>query len=184
MTSKSKEIDKLTDQFDQFDKQVKDLAAKPVDLSDSQPTEMKAKMSQKEISDTSNDIYLKPRYSIGSREKFNESFRDDYEFSKEYVRFIAENKETAGERIEMWTKAFPGVPVEFWEIPPGKTVVAPRYVAEQIKQMKYRRLRMNESTVTGSDSMGTYSGALVADTIVQRADAYPATSRKSVFVSE
>ena len=177
--SREKEVKKLEEQFDKFDQSVKTLSSQPIEHSE-QKTEMESKISNKEMAENEG-IYLKPKYQVGGGEKFNEKFRSDYEYAKERVRFIVEHKEIIGETVEMWTKPFAGVPAEFWQIPSNKIVNAPRYVAEQIKKTKYRRLKMNEST-TGSDGVGSYYGTLVADTIIQRIDAYPVSNRKSIFM--
>jgi hypothetical protein len=130
----------------------------------------------------SKDIYLKPKRAVSSKEKFNEDYRKDYEFMKEYVHFIAENHECIGEAIEMWTKPFAGMPAEEWAVPTNKPVWAPRYVAEQIKSKSYHRLKMDQSVTTGLDSRGQYYGTMVADTTIQRLDARPVSSKKSVFM--
>ncbi len=143
--------------------------------------EPQTKLSQKDLA-RAKDIYLKPKRSMGGGERFNENFREDYEFAKEYVNFIAEHKEIIGETIEMWTKPFAGIPAEEWAVPTNKPVWAPRYVAEQIKRRGYHRLKMNESTGTGSDHNAQYFGQPVIDTFVQRLDAIPVSSRRSVFM--
>ena len=94
--------------------------------------EPQTKISQSDIA-KSKDVYLKPAKTIGSKERFNEKFREDYNFSKEYVQFIAENKECIGETTELWTKPYPGLPAEFWQVPSNKPVWGPRYLAERIK---------------------------------------------------
>ncbi len=177
-----KELDRLETEFKQFDENVKNLTLDRMNEAPKQEVEPQTKLSQKEI-EKSKDIYLKPHSRIGGREKFNENFRKDYDFAKEYVNFIAEHKEIIGETIDMWTKPFAGVPAEWWKIPTNKPVWAPRYVAEQLKRRNYHRLKMNENQSTGSDQMGTYQGQLVVDEIIQRLDATPVSSRKSVFMS-
>lgn len=176
-----KEIDRLAEQFDKFDESVreatKDRLAPPAAV------EQQTKLSSREIANSS-DVYLKPVRTISSREKFNDKFKEQYEFAKEYVRFIAENREIKGEKIEMWTKPFAGMPAEFWEVPVNKPIWAPRYVAEQIKKCYYHRLKMQDTTgnVVGVDGMGQYYGAIAIDTCEQRLDAIPATERKSIFM--
>jgi len=177
--SREKEVKKLEEQFDKFTETVKDLSSQPLEHRETK-TEMESKISNKEMAEN-DGIYLKPKYQVGGGEKFNEKFRKEYEFDKERVRFIVEHKEIIGETVEMWTKPYAGVPAEFWQIPSNKIVNAPRYVAEQIKKTKYRRLKMSDTT-TGQDGMGSYYGNLVADTIVQRIDAYPVSNRKSIFM--
>ncbi len=137
-------------------------------------------LSQREI-EKSRDLYIKPKRLIGSREKFNESYREEYNFQKEYVHIIAEHKELQGETLEFWTKPFAGMPAEEWAVPTNKPVWVPRYVAEQIKRKRYHRLKMEESRATGTDGMGQYYGTMAVDTAIQRLDAHPVSNRKSIF---
>ncbi len=110
--------------------------------------------------------------AIGSREKFNENYRKEYEFAKEYVNFIAENNEIIGEELDFWTKPFAGMPAEEWKVPVNKPVWAPRYVAEQIKRKYYHRQKIEQNTA-GADGMGHYYGTIAVDTAIQRVDARP-----------
>lgn len=178
-----REIDKAEKQFDEFDKQVKELTLDRMNEAKKEESEPQTKLSQKEL-DRSKDIYLKPLRTLSSREKFNEKYRDDYNFAKEYVQFIAEHKEIIGEKIEIWTKAFPGVPAEYWEVPTNKPVWGPRYLAEQIKGAKYHRLRTEDSIQLGSDGSGNrFHGGLIVDSVVQRLDAQPLGGKRSVFMN-
>lgn len=177
----AKELEKVEKQFDDFSDQVKNLTMDRMAAAPKQETEMQVPLSQKEIAKSA-DIYLKPAKAIGSREKFNERFREEYNFMKEFVHFIAENKECPGDLIESWTKPFPGVPAEFWNVPTNKPVWGPRYLAEQLKRKSYHRLVMNDTTQISSDRMGTYHGQIVADTTIQRLDARPVSTRKSIFM--
>jgi len=180
----SPEIDKAEKQFDHFEKQIKDLTLDRMNSVPKEEVEPQTKLSQSEI-EKSKEIYLKPQRAIASKEKFNEKFREDYNYSKEYVHFIAENKEVIGENIEMWTKPFPGMPAEFWNIPTNKPIWAPRYVPEQITKAKYHRLRTENNRYTAQDQNGEYYGTLVVDNIIQRLDAIPARSeRKSLFMGK
>src|SRR6185436_8798969 len=133
------EIDKAGKQFDAFDQQVKDLTMDRMNEAPKQDVEPQTQLSSKEIRE-SKDVYLKPKRTIGSKEKFDEKWRESYNFAKEYVHFIAENKEIIGESIDMWTKPYPGCPAEEWMVPVNKPVWAPRYVAEQIKKKSYHGL--------------------------------------------
>lgn len=176
----NKDLEKASEQFDKFDSEVKSMTMDRLNMTPKEEVEPQTKLSSNEIAN-SKDIYLKPATAIGSREKFNEDYREDYNFAKEYVQFIAENKEIIGEEIETWTKPFAGMPAEFWKVPTNKPVWGPRYLAEQIKRKFYHRLVMRQS-VQGSDGMGQYYGSLAADTTIQRLDAIPVSSRKSVFM--
>lgn len=175
------ELDKAQEQFQAFDDNIKSMTLDRMNEAPKLETEPQAKLSQKDI-EKSKDIYLKPKRTIGSREKFNETYREDYNFAKEYVRFIAENKEIIGETIELWTKPFPGMPAEEWSIPPGKPVWGPRYLAERLKGCTYHRLVMQQNVMTEANSMGQMYGSMAVDTTVQRLDALPVSSRKSVFM--
>lgn len=174
-------LEQAKSQFDSFDNQIQTLTLDRMNETPKEEVEPQTKLSQHEISN-SKDIYLKPKRSISSREKFNEEYREEYNFSKEYVHFIAENKELTGESIEIWTKPFPGMPAEEWCIPSNKPIWGPRYLAEQIKRKYYHRLRMDDKTVISQDGHGSYTGAMVVDTTIPRLDAYPVSSRRSVFI--
>lgn len=176
-----KELNKVEEQFKAYDEQVKSLTLDRMNEAPKLEVEPQTKLSQNQIAD-SKDIYLKPKRAISSREKFNEDFRKDYDFAKEYVYFIAENKEIIGEDIPTWTKPFAGMAAEEWSVPTNKPVWGPRYLAERLKGCTYRVLSMNEQRNTGSDNMGSYYGQIVVDNVVQRIDATPATKRKSIFM--
>lgn len=182
-----KELDKAEKQFEAFEKEIKDLTHDRMNAdAKSEDSERQTKLSQKEI-ENSKEIYLKPKRKIPSAEKFNEKFREDYNFAKEYVCFIAENCEIIGESIPIWTKKFPGQPAEEWSVPVNKPVWGPRYLAESIKACTYHRLVMqeayNQGNLTGSDGMGTYTGNIIVDSVQQRLNAYPAHQvHKSVFM--
>lgn len=176
-----KELDKVEKQFEEYDSQVKSMTLDRMNMTPKQDVEPQTKLSQQDLS-KSKDLYLKPRRTIGSREKFNENYREEYNYAKEYVHFIAENKEIIGETLEFWTKPFAGMPAEEWAVPCNKPLHAPRYVAEQIKRKFYHRLVMNQTQSAGSDGMGQYYGAMAVDTTIQRLDAVPVSSRKSIFM--
>lgn len=180
-TSSEKELDNCQKQFDAFDENVKSLTQDRMNEAPKQEVEQQTKLSQSEIS-KSKDVYLKPWKTIGCKEKFNEKYRDEYNFQKEYVHFTAENHEIIGEELDFWTRPFPGLPAEEWKVPCNKPVWAPRYVAERIKGCSYHRLKMDNRT-TGGDGRGEYYGTMAVDTTVQRLDAIPVSNRKSVFVS-
>ncbi len=175
------ELEKVESQLTATEQNVKDLTIDRANMAPKEDVDPQTKLSSVEI-DKSKEIYLKPKRAIASKEKFNEKFREDYNFQKEYVRFIAENREIIGETIEMWTKPFPGMPAEEWAIPTGKPVYAPRYVAERIKACSYHRLVMQQNVVTEANHVGQMYGALSVETTVQRLDALPVSTRKSVFM--
>lgn len=180
-TSVEKELDKAAAQFEAFDQQVKDLTLDRMNEAPKLETEPQTKMSTREMQ-SSKDIYLKPHKTIGSREKFNEKFRKDYEFMKTYVPFYAENNEMQGVEIDIWTKPFPGMPAEEWLVPTNKPVWGPRYLAEDIKKRIYHRLKMDENKVTGNNQFGQDTGHVVVDQTIQRLDAFPVSQKKSIFL--
>lgn len=175
------ELDKMQKQFDKFDEQVKEMTLDRMNAAPKEEVEQQTKMSTRE-QQNAKEIILKPEREISAREPFNENFRADYEYQSQKVQFTAENREIIGEAIEMWTKPFAGVPAQFWKVPVNKPVWGPRYLAEQIKKCCYHRLRMDQSVSAGADGMGQYYGSMVADLTVQRMDAHPVSSRKSVFM--
>jgi hypothetical protein len=175
-----KELDKMQRQFDEFENQVKELTQDRMNEAPTLEVEPQTKLSSREI-EKSKQIWLKPERIQPDRQKFNEKFREDWNFQKEYVQFVAEHKELIGETIEMWTHPFGGVGAEFWKVPTNKPVWGPRYLAEQIRKCNYHRLRMDQG-VTNSDGMGTYYGTMVVDNTIQRLTAEPVSSKKSIFM--
>jgi|SRR6188768_2516737 len=176
-----KEIESIEKQMQSIDENIKDLTLDKMNMAPKQDEEPVTKLSQKEI-ENSKDIYLKPKRQIASREKFNEKYREDYNFASEYVRFIPEHREIIGDTIELWTKPFAGMPAQEWIIPTGKPVWGPRYLAEQLSRCKYHRLVMKQSVITEQNQMGQMYGALAAETTVQRLDALPVSNTKSIFM--
>lgn len=176
-----RELDRAEAQFDKFDKEIKSMTHDRMNEAPKEEKEMQTKLSQKEIAN-SKDVYLKPQRTINDNQKFNEKFRESYNFAKEFVHFIAENKEIIGESLEIWTHPYGGVGAEYWVVPVNKPVWGPRYLAEQIKRKYYHRLVMQDNKVSGADGMGHYYGTMAVDTTVQRLDAHPVSERKSVFM--
>lgn len=182
--SAQKEMDKVQDQLDNFKKDIDKLTLDRMNQAPKEECEPQTKLSSREISKSHIPV-LKPKKTVScdrSKDKFNEKFREDLNYAKEMVCFIAENHEIIGETIDMWTRPFGGMNAEEWEIPTNKPVMAPRYVAEQIKKCKYHRLVMQENVPTGADHVGTYIGTMIADTTKQRLDAHPVGDTKSVFM--
>lgn len=179
----AQEMDKAEKQLDTFTDQVNQMTLDRMNQAPKLETEPQTKLSQNEIA-RAKDIYLKPIRSIaGAKEVFNENYRASWEFDKEYVHFTAENKEVIGETINLWTKPYRGIPAEEWKIPVNKPVWGPRYLAERIKKCSYHRIRMEESKgVIGSDGFATYMGQMAVDHTIQRLDAMPVSSRKSIFL--
>ncbi len=180
-SASEKELDNVESQFESFKENIEQLTLDRMNQAPKKEVEPQTKLTGREI-DKKAEIYLKPKKTIGCQDKFNESYRKEYEFQKEYVHFTAENKEIIGEKIEMWTRPFGGMPAEFWEIPVNTPLWAPRYVAEQLKRCYYHRLVMQQGANAGSDHAGQYYGSMIADTTLQRLDALPVSSKRSVFM--
>lgn len=178
-----RQLDKATDHLNKFTENVAELVEKRMNFDPSRSVNAtpQTNLSSSEIQ-KSKDIYLKPARAIGSKEIFNDKFRSSYEFDKQYVQFIAENKELIGSDIEIWTKPYPGMPAEYWIIPVNKPVYGPRYLAEQLKRKFYHRLKSDEKRSTGDNTYGGDMGMIVVDTTVQRLDANPVSQRKSIFM--
>ncbi len=82
----------------------------------------------------------------------------------------------------MWTRPYGGMNAEYWVIPTNKPVYGPRYLAEQIKKCTYHRLIM-QNIVTESNRLGQVYGSMAVESTIQRLDAYPVNTRKSIFMS-
>ena len=176
-----KDLEKAIKQVDAFDQSIKEMTLDRMNMAPKENVEQQTKLSSKEI-EKSDDLYLKPIKKVTGSGKFNEKFRADYEYAKEYVHFVAENKELIGECIEKWTRPFAGQEAEFWNVPTNKPVWGPRYLAEEIKKCSYHRLVMQQNQITQVTGHGQFYGSMAADSIIQRLDAIPVSSRKSVFM--
>jgi len=176
-----KHLDEAEKKFDKYNEELKSLSHDIVRSAPLKEEEAQTKLSSREVA-KNNDLYLKPDKTMPDMQKFNEIFQKEWEFQSEYVNFIAEHKELIGETIEMWTHPFGGKGACFWKVPTNKPVWGPRYLAEQIKKRRYVRFKTDERRHTSSDGTGTFYGAMVAETVVQRMDANPVSSHKSVFM--
>lgn len=179
-----RELDKVDTQMDAFQKDFERLSDRKR-LAPTLETEDQTQITRSEIRKAP-DVYLKPSMSVSSNEKFNPKFDVHWQYDKQYVRIIAENKESPGELIEMWTKPYPGLPAEFWKIPVNTPVHMPRHVAEQLKRKFYNNLSMEESTVQpnsiGMDGYGAqYYGKLVVTNSIQRLDARDVDNMKPMI---
>lgn len=179
-SSAQKELDRAEKQFEKFDEEVKAMTLDRMNQAPKHEVEQQTKMSQNQLAD-SKDVYLKPKRSIMGKDKFNEKFREDYEYAREYVKFFAENKENIGETIDIWTRPFGGMPAEEWDVPTNKPVWGPRYLAEQIKRKSYHRLVMQDRPVN-TDGFAQYYGTMSVDSTIQRLDAHPVSNKKSIFM--
>lgn len=175
-----KELDRADAQFQAFDESIKAMTLDRTNLAPKLETEP-SKLSQKEV-EKLGMIYLKPKRTINVREKFNEDYRDDYNRSREMVYFTPYNKEIVGESIELWTKTHQGTPAEEWYIPTGKPVCGPLHLAERLVGCKYHRFTMQNTSQTAQDGMGQYYGSMAVETTIQRLDAVPVSTNKSIFM--
>lgn len=190
-----RELDKAQEQINQFEEQVKSVTLDEMNKAPIKETEQKISM---EDLAKHNEIYLKPIKTIGpgintktgEKEKFNEKWRSEYEFQKEYVAFTAYNNMITGDKIEIWTKPFPGMNCEFWEVPTNRPVWGPRYLAEQITRARHHNLIMKggaanpfDGTVQYQDSIVQIQGQIVAKETVQRLDARPYKRQTQVSMS-
>lgn len=174
------ELDKAQTQFEAFDSDVKGMTLDRMNEAPVREEEAQTKLSSRQL-EAAKQIYLKPERTVSARDKFNDKFKEEYEYAKQYVQFIAENKEIIGESIDIWTRPYGGLPAEYWKVPVNKPVWGPRYLAEQIRRKTYHRLVMQPAAVS-SDSMGQYYGSMAVDTIVHRLNAEPVNPRKSIFM--
>ena len=173
------ELDKAEKQFEAFDQNVKDLVEARDFKPSGQPEEQQTKLSQSEIA-KSTRVELKPKKTIGCKEKFNDKFTEAWNYAKEMVHFVAENKEIIGETLDLWTRPFPGIPAQEWEVPVNKPIWCPRYLYEQIARKYYHRLVMQDKTITAADGMGAYYGSMAMDTTIQRLEAHLVVENRRV----
>jgi len=189
-SASQKEIDAAQENFDKFQEQIDNVSNDLSERPKSHETEPQAKLTADDWK-KSEDIYLKPTRTQYPgpvpktgvmTDKFNEKFREQYEFDKQFVRFIAENAEIIGESIVIWTRPYPGMPAEQWTVPVNKPVWGPRYLAEQIKRKFYRRLKMEERSSPenqiGSDGVASFYGKVVVESTIQRLDARSAPKQQ------
>lgn len=172
-----KEIDNVDKQLNQQEADIKSL---DIDRSNTQAKEYpEHKISQKDI-EKAPELYLKPKRAVGSREKFNEDYREAYNHAKQYVQYTVQHEEAKGDIIEMWTKPFAGMPAEFWIIPSGRPVWIPRYVADKLENgCCYHRLKTEDKPTTG-DGKIQYYGSMVVDDLIYRISARPVSTRKLI----
>lgn len=174
--------------FQSFEKNIKEMTHDRLNQAPHAEFEPQTKLSQREINKSA-EIYLAPIRSIhamnpktGQGEKFNEKFRKEYEYRKQYVRFIVENHEIVGEKVEPWTKPYAGVPAEQWAVPVNKPIWGPRYLAEQLSKCHYHRIVMQEDKIVSGDGMATYTGSIEVHETRPRISARPAKEETPVYM--
>lgn len=168
-----KELENVTVQFDLFEKQMRALSESSSPIVE---TEQQTKLSSREVNSMDAPV-IKPFRTIGSKEKFNENFRAQYDYAKQYVKAIAENNEIKGETIELWTKPFPGVPAEFWKVPVNKPVMIPRYLASQLNTRIYNQyIQEDKNYKTGTEGGHQFYTGIVSKQTVHRLDCRPAAN--------
>lgn len=177
-----KELDRVEQQFKDFDANVKTLTQDAMNHSPVLETEPQVKRAQVDLAKM-DYLVIKPHKTIGSKEPFNEKWRESYNFYKERVNIEAENLEVIGEVLDFWTKPYPGMPAEEWKVPVNTPVNVPRYVAERIDNCIYHELHMEQSTQTASGSEGTYFGGLAVKKTKHRLQAKPVMKKTSLFMS-
>ncbi len=175
------ELDKVEAQFKSYEENINELTQDRMNMAPKLEVEPQTKLTQNQMSNAK-EIYLKPHRTVSCSDKFNEDYREQYNFDKEYVYFIAENNEVIGEDIDIWSRPYGGMPAEWWKVPVNKPVWGPRYLAEQIKRCQYHRLSMNQQTITSQDGAGQYTGGITVDNVVNRLDARPASQKRSIFM--
>jgi len=178
------EIEKLKEQFDDYEGQIKSLTLDNLNtapLPDSMPLMETNQIAQSDLT-TMPENYLKPNRSISCVMPFNEKFRSQWDFAKEYVQFMFDNTELSGETTSIWTKPFTGIPAQEWLVPCNKPIWGPRYLAEQVTRKNYHILEMQENKTIGSDFAGQYQGRIVAKRTIQRLKAEPVIQKKSIFM--
>lgn len=181
-SSAQKELDKAEKQFEEFDKNIKEMTFERTQMASKNNQESQTQIAQKDL-EKMQDIYLKPIKTVSCRDKFNEKFREQYEYDKVYVQFTAEHYEIKGDDIDLWTRPYGGMPAEEWRVPTNKPVWGPRYLAEQIKRCRYARLIMQDhKTIKEINQAGTMWGVLAVDTMIQRLDAHPVSTKKTIFM--
>lgn len=138
-----KELARADEQFQAFNENVKAMATQDKSNLPVVQEEPQTKLSTREIR-KSTDYYLKPKKTLfAPGQKFNTAFTEQWNYLKEYVRFIVENKEASGEWLyDVGTRRFGGLPYEVWDIPVNKPVWGPRHLAEQLRAKVYDRFVM------------------------------------------
>lgn len=145
-----RQLQQAAEKFDAFQEGIKSLnmdQAASIPLTEVEPN---TQLSQREIRKAP-DIYLKPKKTMfAPGEKFNEKFRDLWDYKKEIVRFIAENKEAPTDAMlcDVWTRPIGGQPAHSWDVPLNKPVWGPRYLAEQIRAKVHNKLVIKEGPIT------------------------------------
>ena len=107
------ELEKTGEQIEGMEAKAKSINLDQTILATRKETEPQTKIAQSD-SQKMPEIYLKPKRTYppgvnpktGAVEQFNEKFRAEYNFQKEYVNFIAENMKSTCKEILLTSKAF------------------------------------------------------------------------------
>jgi hypothetical protein len=182
-----KELDKVEDQINSMEVKTPDYDQRL--SAPKHESEPQTKIAQADLAKEP-QLYLKPRRTIGpgvnpktgEREKFNEKFRDAYNFAKEYVEFIAENEEIKGETINLWIKKFPGTNTEEWMIPTNKPIWAPRYIKQRLEECGYTVFVSTQSKMS-QDGI-SYSGYLEVQERKNRLLAREVPKKRNIFMGQ
>ena len=181
------ELEKTGEQIEGMEAKAKSINLDQTILATRKETEPQTKIAQSD-SQKMPEIYLKPKRTYppgvhpktGAVEQFNEKFRAEYNFQKEYVEFIAENNEVIGESINLWIKKFPGTNLEEWVIPVNKPVWAPRMVKERIEECGYTVFRATQ-TLKSEEGIN-YNGYLEIQERKNRLNAREAPRQKKLYM--
>jgi len=163
-TEGQKELEKVELHFQKLDAEMRNLSAGSVE-----DTEPQTKLSTREVAKL-DAPYLKPHRTINSKEQFNEKYRNEFNFDKEYVKVIAEHNELIGDTIEVWTKPYAGMSAEFWRVPTNQPVWMPRYLAKQLSTRTYIRYSMQEPRMTGTEGGHQFYTGMIGKDIRKRLD--------------
>ena len=183
-----REIDRVEANIEATRDSISALSLDELNKAPKHEVEQQTRMSTRELQNAK-QTYLKPLKTIyavdpktGKRPQLNPKFEAARNFDSQQVCFTAENNMMIGQKIEIWTLPYGGMPAEYWEVPCNTPVWGPRYLAEQIKRKCYHIIEMNQQTMTGADGFGSYTGAVEVKKTVQRLDAHPVSQNKSIFM--
>jgi hypothetical protein len=180
--AKNKQLESIERQINQQEDQIKSLTLDETNKSPVLEQESSMQLSQKELAKKP-DVYIKPTRTLapGRKEKFLDAWKSEYESRKQYVEYTVENNEVIGEDVTLWSKPYPGLPMEEWVLPTNKPIWIPKYVAEQVQNCRYHKFIMDKTPVNTTGE-ATYYGAMQVKNTVNRLDAKVVDKRPRVFM--
>jgi hypothetical protein len=183
-----REIDRVEADIDATRDSISAMSLDELNKAPKYEVEPQTRMSTRELQNAK-QTYLKPLKTIyavdpksGQSQKINPKFDAARAFDSQIVCFTAENNMMIGQKIEIWTRPYGGMPAEYWEVPCNTPVWGPRYLAEQIKRKFYHIIEMDQQTIVGGDGLGSYTGGIEVKKTIQRLDAHPVSQNKSLFM--